>query len=63
LKDGAAFWDNAQRMALIGKLFGRSKAEPIEVKDPTNFASDKLFRRAVKRIFAKYKGAIQKLEP
>jgi hypothetical protein len=50
-------------MALIGKLFGRSKAEPVEIKDPTNFASDKLFRRAIKRIFAKYKVAIQKLEP
>ena len=50
-------------MALIGKLFGRSKRQPEEVKTSTCFASEKIFRRATKRIIAKYKATIRKLEP
>jgi hypothetical protein len=50
-------------MTLIGKLFGRAKVEPVEVKPSTSFASEKLFQRAAKRIFAKYRATIRKLEP
>jgi hypothetical protein len=48
-------------VALIGKLFGRSKGEPVEIKATASFVSDKTFRRATKRIFAKYKEPIRKL--
>jgi hypothetical protein len=50
-------------MALIGKFFGRSKSEPVEEKVSTCFASEKLFRRAARRILTKYKDAIRRLEP
>jgi hypothetical protein len=50
-------------VALIGKLFGRSKGEPVEIKATDSFVPDKLFRRATKRIFAKYKETIRKLGP
>jgi hypothetical protein len=50
-------------MTLIGKLFGRQKVEPVEVKSSTSFVSEKLFQRARKRIFAKYRATICKLEP
>jgi hypothetical protein len=49
-------------VALIGKLFGRSKDGPLEIKASPGFASEKLFRRSVKRILAKYKETIRKLE-
>jgi hypothetical protein len=49
-------------VALIGKLFGRSKDGPVEIKASPGFASEKLFRRSVKRILAKYKETIRKLE-
>ena len=48
-------------VALIGKLFGRSKGEPVELKATDSFVPDKPFRRATKRIFAKYKETIRKL--
>jgi hypothetical protein len=47
----------------IGKLFGRTKGEPVEIKATASFVGDKPFRRATKRIFAKYKETIRKLEP
>jgi hypothetical protein len=50
-------------VVLIGKLFGRSKGEPVEIKATASFVPDKLFRRATKRIFAKYKQTIRKLGP
>jgi hypothetical protein len=50
-----------QSMVLIGKLFGGSKGKPVEIKASASFAPEKHFRRAVKRIFAKYKGTIGKL--
>jgi len=50
-------------VTLLEKFFRRSKSEPVEVKASTTFASDKLFRRAIKRIFAKYRETIRKLEP
>jgi hypothetical protein len=50
-------------VVLIGKLFGRSKGQPVEIKVTASFVSDKLFRRATKRIFAKYKETIRKLGP
>ena len=46
-------------MALIGELFGGSKSEPVEVKAATCFASENVFRRATKRILAKYKATIR----
>jgi hypothetical protein len=49
-------------VALIGKLFGRSKDGPLEIKASPGFASEKLFRRSVKRILTKYKETIRKLE-
>jgi hypothetical protein len=52
-----------KQVALIGKLFGRSKGEPVEIKASVSFVPDKLFRRATKRIFAKYKVTIRKLGP
>jgi hypothetical protein len=48
-------------VALIGKLFGRSKGEPVEIKVTGAVVPDKSFRRATKRIFAKYKETIRKL--
>jgi len=48
-------------VALIGKLFGGSKSEPVEIKASTGFVPEKVFRRATKRIFAKYKATIRKL--
>jgi hypothetical protein len=51
-------------MALIGKLFGGSKGGgPVEIKISASFVPEKLFRRATKRIFGKFKGAIRKLGP
>jgi hypothetical protein len=50
-------------VALIGKLFGRSKGQPVEIKVSATFVPDKLFRRATRRIFAKYKVTIRKLGP
>jgi hypothetical protein len=50
-------------VVLIGKLFGRSKGEPVEIKATASFVEDKPFRRASKRIFAKYKETIRKLGP
>jgi hypothetical protein len=50
-------------MALMGKLFGRPKVESVEVKPSFNLASERLFQRARKRILAKYKATIRKLEP
>jgi hypothetical protein len=50
-------------VVLIGKLFGRSKGGPVEIKATASFVPDKLFRRATKRIFAKYKDTIRKLAP
>jgi hypothetical protein len=50
-------------MALMEKLFGRAKVESVEVKPASSFASDKLLQRARKRIFAKYRATIRKLEP
>jgi hypothetical protein len=50
-------------VVLIGKLFGRSKGEPVEIKASASFVPEKMFRRATKRIFAKYKVAIRKLGP
>jgi hypothetical protein len=50
-------------VALSGKLFGRSKGGPVEIKASASFVPDKLFRRATKRIFAKYKVTIRKLGP
>jgi hypothetical protein len=50
-------------MGFIGKLFGRPKSEPPEAEVSVSFASEKLFLRATKRIFAKYKVTIRKLEP
>ena len=50
-------------MGLIGKLFGRSKGEPVEIKASESFVPEKMFRRSTKRIFAKYKVAIRKLGP
>jgi hypothetical protein len=58
-----SWWENSRAMTLMGKLFGRTKAEPVEVKPSISFASEKLFHRATKRIFAKYKATIRKLEP
>jgi hypothetical protein len=52
-----------KRVALIGKLFGRSKGEPVEIKVTAAFVPDKSFRRATKRIFAKYKETFRKLGP
>jgi hypothetical protein len=51
-----------ESVALIGKLFGRSKDGPVEIKVSPGFASEKLFRRSAKRILAKYKETIRKLE-
>jgi hypothetical protein len=48
-------------VVLSGKLFGRSKGEPVEIKASASFVPEKMFRRATKRIFAKYKVAIRKL--
>jgi hypothetical protein len=50
-------------MSLIGKLFGRSKSEPVEVKASISFAPEVHFRRAAKRILAKYRATIRKLDP
>ena len=50
-------------MGFIGKFFGRPKSEPPEAEVSVSFASEKLFIRATKRIFAKYKVTIRKLEP
>jgi hypothetical protein len=50
-------------MALMEKLFGRVKVESVELKPSINLASERLFQRARKRIFAKYKATIRKLEP
>jgi hypothetical protein len=50
-------------VVLIGKLFGRSKGEPVESKASASFVPEKLFRRATKRILAKYKVTIRKLGP
>jgi len=50
-------------VVLIGKLFGRSKGEPVEIKASASFVPEKMFRRSTKRIFAKYKVAIRKLGP
>jgi hypothetical protein len=50
-------------VVLIGKLFGRSKGEPVEIKATASFVPEKMFRRATKRILAKYKVAIRKLGP
>jgi hypothetical protein len=52
-----------ESMGFIGKLFGRPKSEPPEAEVSVAFVSDKLFRRATKRIFAKYKVTIRKLVP
>jgi hypothetical protein len=46
---------------LIGKLFGRSKGEPVEITATASFVPEKMFRRATKRILAKYRVAIRKL--
>lgn len=45
----------------MGKLFGREKVESVEVKPSISFASERLFQRARKRIFAKYQATIRKL--
>jgi hypothetical protein len=50
-------------VVLIGKLFGRTKGAPVEIKATASFVPDKPFRKATKRIFAKYKEAIRKLGP
>jgi hypothetical protein len=50
-------------VGLIGKLFGRSKGEPVEIKASASFVPEKPFRRATKRIFAKYKVTIRRLGP
>jgi hypothetical protein len=50
-------------VVLIGKLFGRSKGEPVDIKVTGTAVPDKSFRRATKRIFAKYKETIRKLGP
>ena len=50
-------------VVLIGKLFGRSKGESVESKASASFVPEKLFRRATKRILAKYKVTIRKLGP
>jgi hypothetical protein len=62
LKDGVSA-GILQSVALIGKLFGRSKGGAVEIKASASFAPEKLFRRATKRIFTKYKGTIRKLGP
>jgi hypothetical protein len=50
-------------VVLIGKLFGRSKGEPVEIKASASFVAEKPFRRATKRIFARYKVTIRRLGP
>jgi hypothetical protein len=48
-------------MRRIEKLFGRQKRATVEIQDTICWASDKVVRRAVMRIFAKYKATMRKL--